>query len=385
MADFGIGEAAAAEGAKTAGEAAASEAAASEAAASEALAGSGALGGEGYAATGLADAAIPSGTAAASTIAGDSVTKAALYGAEGYGPAATQFELAGGQAGLMSDIGTGLKYANEANNINNFAENPNLQTGLNLGLSTSSIVPSTASSAPIGTGGESIPGVSDPLTAPSASPTPTGSPTTGIGGTGVDPAVSSAPNTGPSLDKALNWMGDNKLQTANLGLGTASLLNNIRQGNMAQKQYQNVAAGSKAASDQLLAQFKSGQLTGADSFAIADWTQKQKAATDQYFAKAGLSNSSMHQQALLQSLLQSMHQQALQQIDTQAEGMRQQAVQSLLTNGLSAAGVSDPTLRAGITAGLQNDQASMKAMQDFLGTLAKMNTPQASQTGTPGG
>jgi hypothetical protein len=164
-------------------------------------------------------------------------------------------------------------------------------------------------------------------------------------------------------------MGNNKMQTANIGLGTAALVNNVRSGNMAQKQYQSVAAHSKAASDQLLQQFQSGQITGADAYKIADWVQKQRAQTDQYFQKAGLSNSSMHNQAL-------------QQIDSQAEGMRQQAVQSLLANGLKAAGVSDPTLTAGITAGLNNDAAAMKAMQQFLATLAQMNTPQAS-TGTP--
>jgi len=199
----------------------------------------------------------------------------------------------------------------------------------------------------------------------------------GGGSIGQASALSS-PQTDPGLyQRAIDALGANKLQTAQLGLGAAGLLNNIHQGNVAQKQYQNVAAGSKATSDKLLAQFNSGQLSGADSFAIADWSQKQKASVDQYYAKAGLSNSSMHQQAM-------------QQIDTQAEGMRQQALQNMLTGGLNAAGVSDPTLRAGISAGLQNDQYAMKTMQDFLSTLAKMNTQQQSQTGSattppPGG
>jgi len=165
--------------------------------------------------------------------------------------------------------------------------------------------------------------------------------------------------------------GKAALPYANLGLGTASVIQQARAGSAAQKQMNAIGGPAKGVSNQLLQNFQSGQLTGADSFAIADWTQKQKAQTDQYFQKAGLSNSSMHQQALSQ-------------IDKQADGMRQQALDSMLRQGLGAAGVSDPTLRAGVTAGVQSDQAAMQAMREFLKMMAQMNTPQPAPTGTPG-
>ena len=211
------------------------------------------------------------------------------------------------------------------------------------------------------------PGASDP-----------GSP--GAGGSPTDPTNPATSQDKSWLSKALGTLGNNKLQTAQLGLGTLGLINQVKQGSNAQKQMNAIAGPASQASQQLLAQFKAGQINPSDAYAIQQWQQTQQAQSDQYFAQAGLSNSSMHQQASSQ-------------IAAQAEAMRQQAVQNLLTQGLSAAGVANPTLVAGVNAGLQQDNAAMTTMSNFIATLAKMNTGGGSgggsntqtQTGTPNG
>ena len=204
-----------------------------------------------------------------------------------------------------------------------------------------------------------------------------GTPGAGAGTDLITPPGTEAPGlTGnSSIDKALKALGIDSgkgaLQAANVGLGGASLVKQLAGGNAAQGQFNKIAGPANEASQKLLAQFQSGQLSAADSFAIAQMTQQQKAGVNQYYAKAGLSNSSMHQQAL-------------QQIDTQAEAMRSQQVQNLLKQGLQAAGVANPVLQQGVTAGLNSDAEAMKQMREFISTMAKMNTPAAaSQTGSP--
>ena len=192
-------------------------------------------------------------------------------------------------------------------------------------------------------------------------------------GAAASPAeLAAAPGaSGPTnlVDKAMAAIGNNPLQAANVGLGATSLAMQASGAGSAQKQLSAAAKNAQDASNQLLQQFKSGQLTGADAYAITQWTQQQKASVEQYYQKAGLSNSSMHMDAI-------------RQIDAQAESMRQQAVQNLLKNGLQAAGVANPLIQQGVTAGMNQDAAAMKSMQDFIGQLSKMNTP--APTGTPG-
>jgi uncharacterized membrane protein len=191
--------------------------------------------------------------------------------------------------------------------------------------------------------------------------------------------------TGPPgfVDKALSALGDMSghdwVNAGNLALGTTALAMQARGTGSAQKQLQTAAAPAQGVEKQLLNQFQTGQLTSADAQAIAQWSQQQMAQVNQYYQQAGLSNSSMHQAAL-------------QQVSQQADQMRQQALNNMLSNGLSAAGVANPLISAGVTAGVQQDGQTMQAMQNFLNTLARMNTPnptdtttKTTTTGTPGG
>ena len=121
----------------------------------------------------------------------------------------------------------------------------------------------------------------------------------------------------------------------------------------------------------LLSNFQSGQLSGADQQAIAQYGTQQTAAVNDYYAKAGLSNSSMHTQAL-------------QQVQQQAETMRQQALQNMLSQGLSATGTTNNALTAAANAGLAQSKDTSAAMQDFMKALSQMNAqPGATPTVTP--
>ena len=293
---------------------------------------------------------------------------------------------------------TGLKYANTANSAYNFAKNPTLGGAAGLALNAAGYMgdtaaptaaPTAVANAPVGGVDAGLPSAADSLgtTPPDASNQVTGSPTstpdapaTGPGGPGTSTTVSPSANaptpTGnASVDAAMKALGAGGSSlmggikeygpALNAGLAGVSALQQARGVGSAQKAMQGIAQPTKDVSNQLLQQFKTGQISGADAFQIAQFSQQQKAAVDQYYAKAGLSNSSMHTQAL-------------QQIDVQAEAMRQQAVQNLLKGGLSAAGVSDPTMVAGVNAGIKQDANAQSAMQNFINTLANMNTPKAS-------
>ena len=310
---------------------------------------------------------------------------------------------AGTSAGLSSDAGTGLGLGTSAGFVGG-----DVGTGVGLGTDAGFVGGDAGTGAGLGAdaGGWTQAG-SDAAIAADSAPINFSGPTTPSAGSPADvsnfttpdpgygsssdvsaPTDAANPNapTNPNapdkswLSKALGSLGNNKLQTAQLGLGTLGLINQVKQGSSAQKQMNAIAAPASQASQQLLAQFKAGTINPGDAYAIQQWQQTQQAQSDQYFAQAGLSNSSMHQQASSQ-------------IAAQAEAMRQQAVQNLLTQGLQAAGVANGTLVAGVNAGLQQDNAAMTTMQNFLATLAKMNTPAASgggsstqtQTGTPNG
>ena len=306
-------------------------------------------------------------------------------------------------------LGTAAQYANEANSVNNFVKNPSLQSGAGLALSTSNLGSSlspdgtaSAVSAPgagagagggagLGSGGDGfqsvVPSTSDAASAAAqqtGSSTPSFLPDAAQAPLPTDSALNTVtpPPTPGFVDKALgalgNMSGHDWLNAGNLALGTTALVKQSQGLGSAQRQLNAAAAPAQGVEKQLLNQFQTGQLTGADAQAIAQWTQQQTAQVNQYYEQAGLSNSSMHQAALTQ-------------VSQQADQMRQQALNNMLSNGLSAAGVANPLISTGVTAGVQQDQNAMTAMQNFLNTLANMNTqgktpaPTPTPTGSPGG
>ena len=205
-------------------------------------------------------------------------------------------------------------------------------------------------------------------------------PADGAAATQTAPATAPASTTAPAGQQpaAQPSLTQQAISAINKGVPIASLAMNLRQQSSAKKNAQQLSANAQQQSEvsnKLLADYRAGQLSAADQQGIVQWKQAQRAQVDQYYQKAGLSNSSMHQQAL-------------QQIDTQAETMRQQAVNNMLQQGMSAAGVANTATSQAANAALANDKYAGSVMQDFMRVLGQMNTPQQQtpqQTGTPTG
>ena len=136
-------------------------------------------------------------------------------------------------------------------------------------------------------------------------------------------------------------------------------------GATAQNQLNAIAAPASAVSNQLLTNYQSGTLSTADQQSIAQYGQQQQAQIKQYYANAGLSNSSMEASALAQ-------------VGVQQNQMMQQALNNELSGGLSAAGVAQGPQLAGVTAATTADQQSQQAMTNFMQTLAKMYSSSGS-------
>ena len=81
----------------------------------------------------------------------------------------------------------------------------------------------------------------------------------------------------------------------------------------------------------------------------------------QYYAQAGLGDSSMAQQAMAQ-------------IDAQAVQMTQQALNNYLQQGSSAAGVAAGPMTSAVTGQIAQNTQAMQQQQAFMTALAKMTS-----------
>jgi hypothetical protein len=164
------------------------------------------------------------------------------------------------------------------------------------------------------------------------------------------------------------------LKAANTALPYASLANSVMSQNRAGDRLAGInqnAGRTGEVANQLLSQYQTGQLSGADQQGIVQMKQEKLAQIDQYYQKAGLSNSSMHVQARAQ-------------VESQAETMRQQALDNTLKSGLSASGVSNQAALSAAQQGFAQDKQAGDALAEFMKVLGQMNTPQRAPTGTPG-
>lgn len=120
--------------------------------------------------------------------------------------------------------------------------------------------------------------------------------------------------------------------------------------------------------NQLLAQYKSGTLNAADSFKIQQTKQAAINRANDFYAKAGIPDSTQLQGTL-------------HDIDVQADAQTEQARQNLLKQGLDELNLTDNTQVEAIKAQIAGDQAAAKALTDFmtmLGTLgAKLPATQS--------
>ena len=324
-----------------------------------------------------ADAGLGAGAAGLS-----SADAAAIYGGAGYGAAADATALGAGAVDTAAlgaagaDVGAvGSSITGGAGGAFSDAGFAASDVGAATGLDSSYVGAGTADySAGAGSG---VPGFNDA----------TGQYTDSIGSGSaqqVTPDVNSVnadngvtPTGNSSIDNALKQLGAFG-STASKFAPVASLGMNAYAQHKAQSaadQLKGVAKPASDVSNKLLGQYQSGTLNPADAYAIAQWSQQQTASIKNYYANAGLSNSSMEAEALSK-------------VGAQADAMRSQAVQSLLTSGLSAAGLAQGPQVAAVNASVAADQQLSQASSNFMAALAKMNTQQTgttSTTTTPGG
>ena len=205
---------------------------------------------------------------------------------------------------------------------------------------------------------------------------------TGGAGQGITPPAGAAQNLGaggtPSLlDKATgalgkvgSYLGDHPLQAAALGMTGVNAYSQAKAAKAASdyaNQMKQLGVPLTNASNQLLQQYANGQLNPGDQAKIDQFIQQNTAQVKQYYAQAGLGDSSMAQSAI-------------QQVQQQGEIMRQQALTGYLSNATNLATAGNAPITAGINQQIASDANLQNSQSNILQALATMSAGQNKQT-----
>ncbi len=331
MADFGVGEAAAAEGAKSAAE--------TDAAITAAEAGSASEGASLYAGSGaLADTAGAGltaelgGTAVAPEIAS---TLSTVPGGVGLAPGSDSLATSANATGAP-EIASTIQPVSAPGN---------------LPVDASSIAGDTGLAPPPGS--TEVADVIPPATAPTAT------------NAEVSNAITNAEGGNSSIgSKLLDQLSNNKATAAALGLNAFSAYNANQRGKDAASQLKGAAAPFNDTGKDLLAQYKSGKLNPGDEFNINQWEQQQIAAVASQYG--GNSTAARNAKG---------------QIEARAQAMREQARKGLLDEGLKAMGMGTPLLTAAVQQQTQQDHALQQSQASALNSLMLLQALQARGTG----
>lgn len=114
-----------------------------------------------------------------------------------------------------------------------------------------------------------------------------------------------------------------------------------------------IGGTQSAAAQQMVQQAQAGNLPAGDQAAIDQWKTQAIAQARNYFAKAGMANSTQAKQAESD-------------IAAKAEAMKAQQIQTMLQTGLQELNITDQNQRAAVTAEMQSDQAAAAQMNNFL-------------------
>jgi hypothetical protein len=201
--------------------------------------------------------------------------------------------------------------------------------------------------------------------APEAGGNQAGDVSNGFSGQGAGPDGSGVPTGLPAADSSgsgLPGLPSNASDLLKLAPAIGGLAGLATSSSNANKYFDEIKAlggPQRDIANQLLAQYKAGTINAADAFNIQQTKQAAINRANDFYAKAGIPDSSQ-----LQGTIANINQQA----DAQTE----QARQNLLTQGLNELNVTDNTQVEAIKAQIAGDQAAAKALTDFmtmLGTL----------------
>ena len=182
-------------------------------------------------------------------------------------------------------------------------------------------------------------------------------------------ATTEAPN---AVDKALRYLG---VTSAN-GIGPTAVplaalgISQYRANKQAQAIKDQLAAASaqtKGVATSLLDKYQTGTIDANQQKQIDDLTNNTKARIKQRYAQMGRDPNT-----------DSAAQSELAKADADAVAMRDTAQQGILTQGLNAAGLAQGPATSAVMAGYQNDLQQQQAMQNFMNTLALMQSKTAT-------
>jgi hypothetical protein len=223
---------------------------------------------------------------------------------------------------------------------------------------------------------QSLYGLTAPSTAPGTSsmdyaltaPGSTGQGLQFTGQTGLTApsgALSTTPATPGAFDKAISAITNNPLTAASLGMTGLSAYQGKEAAKALQSSLQQAGAQTSNTAQQLLNQYQTGTINPAQDKQITDWTNNQMAQIKQRYASMGRDPNT-----------DSAAQAEMANAEAQAVAMRDQALQGVLTQGLSAAGVAaGPTTQA-IMAGYNANTAAQQSMAQGMQTLAMLQALQ---------
>jgi hypothetical protein len=178
-------------------------------------------------------------------------------------------------------------------------------------------------------------------------------------------ATTEAPN---AVDKALRYLG---VTSAN-GIGPTALplatlgISQYRANKQAQAIKDQLAAASaqtKGVATSLLDKYQTGTIDANQQKQIDDLTNNTKARIKQRYAQMGRDPNT-----------DSAAQSELAKADADAVAMQDAAKQGILTQGLNAAGLAQGPATSAVMAGYQSDLQQQQAMQNFMNTLALMQS-----------
>jgi len=168
------------------------------------------------------------------------------------------------------------------------------------------------------------------------------------------------------LTKPGGGLGGNALPAAALGL---SQYRANKTGQALQDQLKAASSQVSPVATSLINKYETGQINPAQEKQITDLTNNTKARIKQRYAQMGRDPNT-----------DSAAQSELAKADADAVAMRDAAQQGILTQGLKAAGLAQEPATSAVMAGYQSDLQQQQAMQNFMNTLALM---QSRQPATP--
>jgi hypothetical protein len=171
--------------------------------------------------------------------------------------------------------------------------------------------------------------------------------------------MSDAANGGGGSSDLWKTAGKVALKYGPLGMNVLSMLKNSNAYSAAAKQLAAQGGPQRQVGNSIVQGYQSGTLNPAESATIDKWVQDQTNAMKQFYASSGQADSTQAQQAIAA-------------IAQKGVEMKNQAIQNLLTTGLSTLNSVDANTRAAISTNLQGDVAMMNAEAGFMQQFAKL-------------